>query len=204
MILANTANYILVYRHNNYKFISTFQYKMGIPSFTRDSVCSSCNKDMDIFGYHTLHCANDVRLKFRHDLVRDALADICYKANIAARKDVTLGFLSDSVNVLTPVDILVYNWDNSKDICLDVIVVSPFTRSGFHNFTPGHAIVAAVKHKSNKYLDNCSIHGYGFGVLVFSILGELDEDLIVFLKRLKNCLSSHNANTKWAVLIFIG
>lgn len=51
--------------------------------------------------------------------------------------------------------------------------------------TSGRAISMAISHKRNKYLDKCSTHGYEFGVLDFTTLGELGEDTCVFLKRLK-------------------
>lgn len=46
---------------------------------------------MDIYGDHALHCAKDVGPKFRHDLVQDVFADICYKAGFVTRKEAPMG-----------------------------------------------------------------------------------------------------------------
>lgn len=62
-----------------------------------------------MFGDHALHCAIDVGLKFRHDLVRDTSADACFRAGVPARKEVALGLLYDDGSALRPADILVYN-----------------------------------------------------------------------------------------------
>lgn len=127
---------------------------------------------------------------------------MCYKAGVAARKEAALGFLSDSGSALRPADILIYNWENGRDVCFDVTVVSPFKGGGVRTFTPGHAISSVVTRKRNKYLDKCTAHGYGFGILALSTMGELGEDSVVFLKRLKHCLASHDANVKVGSFLF--
>lgn len=91
------------------KFISVLQYRLGIPFFEEGSLCSCCQRPMDIYGDHAIHCAGEVRLKFRHNLVKDVLADICYKAGVVVRKEVSLGFLSDNNKGLRSADIMVYN-----------------------------------------------------------------------------------------------
>ncbi|XP_026399437.1 uncharacterized protein LOC113295303 [Papaver somniferum] len=87
-------------------------YRLGIPLFVENGLCASCSKSMDIFGDHGLHCAKDIGPKFRHDIVRDIIADICYKAGVPARKEVSLGFLTDDDKDLKLADIFVLNWEN--------------------------------------------------------------------------------------------
>lgn len=134
--------------------------------------------------------------KFRHDLAKDVLAEICYRARVPAKKEASLGVLYNFNKDLKPADILVYNWIDGKDVCFDVTCVSPFTTARTRNFTPGHAISATITRKCHKYLDKCAALGYGFGVLAFSTLGELSEYKITFLRRLRNCLIGHDANSK--------
>lgn len=184
------------------QFRSVLNYRLGIPLFRENSRCSVCKRDMDIFGDHALHfCASEVGMKFRHDLVRDVLVDICFRASVSARKEVVLGLRSYGNNTLLSADLLVYNWENEKDTCLDVTGVSPFT-SDFHTFIPGQAIAKAVLRKRNKYLAVCETHGYGFGVLALTILGELGDDMIAFVKRLKNCIANNNANCDTGYFLF--
>lgn len=64
--------------------------------------------------------------------------------------------------------------------------VSPFTGEGIHSFVPEKAISSVVSSKCIKYLDKCILHGYGLGVLAFSILGEFGEHTLCSFKRLKN------------------
>lgn len=59
------------------QFSSILKYRLGIPFFEDGSRCSSCNRDMNIYGDHAVHCAKDVGPKFRHDLVRHVLVDMC-------------------------------------------------------------------------------------------------------------------------------
>ncbi|XP_026458438.1 uncharacterized protein LOC113358943 [Papaver somniferum] len=178
------------------QFSAILQYLLGRPFFEEDSLCSCCNMPMNIFGDHAIHCSSEVGLKFRHDLVKDVLADMCYKAGVAARKEVSLGFLSNTENELRPADIMVYNWEDGKDACMDVTGVSPFTSARKRNISPGHAIIAAITCKNKTYLDKCTLHAYGFCVLAFCTLGDLGVDTISFLRRLRNYMARHDANFK--------
>ncbi|XP_026414010.1 uncharacterized protein LOC113309718 [Papaver somniferum] len=160
------------------QFRSVLSYRFGIPLFGKDNTCSSCNRHMEVFRDHALHCASDIRPKLRHNLVRNVLADMCYKAGVAARKEAVLGFLSDNATSLRPADILVYTWEDGKDVCMDIIGVSPFTSASTRDLSSGHAISAAIACKRTKYLDKCLSHGYSFGVLAFSIMGALGEQTL--------------------------
>ncbi|XP_026378741.1 uncharacterized protein LOC113273199 [Papaver somniferum] len=114
-----------------------------------------------------------VGLKFRHDLVRDVIVDICYKAGVPVRKEVFLGFLSDNDKNLRPADILILNWENGEDVCTDVIGVSPFTGEGVRVFS----------------------HGFSLCILAFSTLGEIGEDTLCSSKRLKNYLVTNDTSS---------
>lgn len=118
------------------QFRAVLCYRLGIPLFVENGLCTSCNKSMDMFGDHALHCAKDLGSKFRHDLVRDIVVDICYKASVPACKEVSLGILSDEDKDLRPADILVLKWENGQDVCMDVTGVSPFTGDGIRSFVP--------------------------------------------------------------------
>lgn len=49
---------------------------------------------MEQWGDHAVHYSSEVRVKFRHNLVRDILVDICSKVEIMVRKEAHVGFLS--------------------------------------------------------------------------------------------------------------
>lgn len=84
------------------QFRAVLIYRLGIPIFGPDSFCPFCKRDIDIYGDHAVHCASEIGGKYRHDMVCDTFADICYKSGVAARKEVHMGFLSDSVKALRP------------------------------------------------------------------------------------------------------
>ncbi|KAL8157996.1 hypothetical protein AgCh_002631 [Apium graveolens] len=65
---------------------------------------------MDQWGDHAVHCSSDVGVKFRHNLVRDILVDICSKVSVPVRKETPIGFLSDAGQELRPADLLLFNW----------------------------------------------------------------------------------------------
>ena len=48
-------------------------------------------------------------MKFRHNLVRDMLVDICYKARISVRKEAPVGFSLEAGKVLRPADLLLFD-----------------------------------------------------------------------------------------------
>lgn len=154
------------------QFRSILQYKLGVPLFGEDSTCPCCNHAMDIFGDHVIHLANEVGGKFRHDLVRDVVVDICYRDGVAAGKEVSLSFLAGGTTS-KPTYIMVYNWENDQDTCLDVTGISPLSGGGLLSFTPRRAISTSISRKRAKYLDKCMTHGLGFGVLAFTTLGDI-------------------------------
>lgn len=137
-----------------------------------------------MFGDHALHSAHEIGYKFRHDLFRDVLSDICLRAGMHALKEVDLGFLSTGGDALRPADILIYNWDMGRNVCLDVTGISHFTGGGVNTFLPGQVVCNAVSRKRNKYLDKCTTHGYGFGTITFTMLRELGDETLNFLKRI--------------------
>ncbi|GJW41559.1 hypothetical protein Tco_0067404 [Tanacetum coccineum] len=82
-------------RMNHRQFRSVLCYRLAIPMFSEGSLCPSCNTHrMDQWGDHAVHCSSEVGVKFRHNLVRDILVDICSKVGIMVRKEAPMGFLS--------------------------------------------------------------------------------------------------------------
>lgn len=151
---------------------------------------------MDVYGDHALHCASEVGIKFRHDIVRDNFGGICYRASVPYKIEANLGFLSRDGGDARPADIMVYNWEYGRDTCFDVTVVSPFDRGGVQAFTPDLALAKAIERKHVKYLDVCNANGYSFRTLAFTTLGELGIESIEFLRRLKSYIARHDVNVK--------
>nr|GEX77983.1 hypothetical protein [Tanacetum cinerariifolium] len=97
-------------RTNHHQFRSVLCYRLAVPKFSEGSLCSSCNEHwMDQRGDHAVHCSSEVGVKFRPNLVRDILIDICSKVGIMVCKEAPMGFLSDDRKDLRPVDLLLFN-----------------------------------------------------------------------------------------------
>ncbi|GKB79441.1 hypothetical protein Tco_0946336, partial [Tanacetum coccineum] len=119
---------------------------LSVPMFSERSLCPSCNAhQMDQWGdhavhYHAVHCCSEVGVKFRHNLVHDILIDICSKVGIMVRKEAPMGFLSHDRKHLRPVDLLLFNWLQGKDACLDMTGISPFASTGVNSWAHGGSL----------------------------------------------------------------
>ncbi|GJT65284.1 hypothetical protein Tco_1016764 [Tanacetum coccineum] len=188
---------------NHRQFRSVLCYRLTIPMFSEGSVCPSCNVHrMDKWGDHAVHCSSEVGVKFRHNLVRDILVDICSKVGIMVRKEAPMGFRSGDGKDLRPADLLLFNWLQGKDACLDVTGISPFAGMGAKSWAPAVALLNAVEKKKKKYASICEDNGYKFIPFAFSTFGEFDKDALDTLLRIKSISISHSNNVKSGEFIF--
>ncbi|PWA93477.1 hypothetical protein CTI12_AA069910 [Artemisia annua] len=101
---------------NHRQFRSVLCYRLMVHMFSEGSLYPSCNVHrMDQLGDHAAHCSSEVGVKFRHNLVRDILVDICSKTGILVRKEAPMGFLSEEGRELCPADLLLFNWLQGHD-----------------------------------------------------------------------------------------
>ena len=100
---------------------------------------------MDIWGDHVVHCLSEIGAKFRHHLVRDMLVDICCKAGISVRKEAPMEFFSEVGKNLRPADLLLFNWLNGKDACVDLTKSSPFAGMGVSSWAFGASFANAAE-----------------------------------------------------------
>ncbi|GKE76552.1 hypothetical protein Tco_1542672, partial [Tanacetum coccineum] len=157
---------------------------------------------MDQWGDHAVHCCSEVGVKFRHNPVRDILVDICSKVGIMVRKEAPMGFLSEDRKDLRPADLLLFNWLQGKDACLDVTCISPFASMGATACAPEAALHNAVEKKKKKYGSVCEKNRYKFIPFAFSTFREFDTDALDTLSRIKSIFISHSNNVKSGVFIF--
>lgn len=157
---------------------------------------------MDQWGDHAVHCSSKVGVKFRHNLVRDILVDICSKAGIVVRKEAPMGFLSEDVKDLCPADLLLFNWIQGKDACLDVTCISPFAGMGATSFASGVALHNIVDKKMRKYASKCEDNEYKFIPFAFSTFEEFDKDALNTFSRIKSISSSYSNNARSDTFIF--
>ncbi|GJZ18981.1 hypothetical protein Tco_0555571, partial [Tanacetum coccineum] len=102
----------------------------------------------------------------------------------------------------TTTDLLLFNWLQGKDACLDVTCISPFAGMGATSWAPGVALHNVVEKKKKKYGSVCEENGYKFIPFAFSTFGEFDMDALDTLSRIKSISISHSNNAKSGVFIF--
>nr|GEY16436.1 beta-myrcene synthase [Tanacetum cinerariifolium] len=190
-------------RTNHRQFHYVLCYRLVVPMFSEDSLCSSCKThQMDQWGDDAVHYSSEVDVKFKHNLVRDILVDICSKVGIRVRKEASMGFFSEDAKDLRPADLSLFNWLQGKDACLDVTCISPFAGTGETSCAPGVALHNAVEKKKRKYGFVCEENKYKFIPFAFSTFGEFDTDALDTLSRIKSVFISHSNNAKNGVFIF--
>nr|GEU69473.1 pentatricopeptide repeat (PPR) superfamily protein [Tanacetum cinerariifolium] len=147
--------------------------------FPISSLCLISNVHrMDQWENHAVHCSSEVGVKFRHNLVRDILVDICSKTTIMVRKEAPMAFLSEDGKDLRPADLLLLNW-----------LQGPW----------GSLAQCCGK---RKYASKCADNGYKFIPFAFSTFGEFDKDALDTLSRIKSFPISHSNNVKSGAFIF--
>ncbi|KAL8224345.1 hypothetical protein R6Q57_019820 [Mikania cordata] len=94
------------------EYRAILKYRLMIHLFRADEPCLVCHKVcLNSFGEHAVHCKELPGFKYRHDLVRDVLCDVLKRANISAKKEAPVNFLTDPLegrSTLRPADILVF------------------------------------------------------------------------------------------------
>ncbi|GKD34642.1 hypothetical protein Tco_1250151, partial [Tanacetum coccineum] len=71
-------------------------------------------------------------------MVRDVFFNICSRAEISAKKEALVNFLTDSSDgrsTLRPADVLVFRWVREKHACVDLTGVSPPVGLSSQSFT---------------------------------------------------------------------
>jgi len=141
------------------EYRTILRYRLMIPLFPIDEVCSVCRKAcLDTFGEHVVHCKELPGFKYKHDFARDVLFDIFRRAGISVKKEGPVNFLTDPLDrrsTLRPTDVMVYGWVGGKHACVDLTGVSPLVGLGVRPFTVGHAALKAASSKVAKHEKAC-------------------------------------------------
>ncbi|GJY50389.1 hypothetical protein Tco_0441236 [Tanacetum coccineum] len=110
---------------------------------------------LDSFGFI---CKELPVFKYRHDMVRDALFDICRCLGISAKKEAPVNFLtdpSDGRSTRRPANVLVFGWVGGKHTCVDMTRVSPLVGLSSQGLTVGLAALEAASCKVTKHEKAC-------------------------------------------------
>nr|GEX74274.1 putative reverse transcriptase domain-containing protein [Tanacetum cinerariifolium] len=113
--LRMVLNFGLGQTMNGRTYRSVLCYRLGVPLFTASKPCSACSRVFagDIYRDHAVSCAGIIGIKYRHNVVRDTLVDICFRAGISVGKEVDIGLVGGNDKKLRPSDMLLYSWDRA-------------------------------------------------------------------------------------------
>ncbi|GKE10159.1 hypothetical protein Tco_1413710, partial [Tanacetum coccineum] len=75
------------------EYRTILKYHLMISLFPVDEICPVWPKAcLDTFGEHAVHCKELPGFKYRHDMVRNVLFDVCRRAKISAKKEAPVNF----------------------------------------------------------------------------------------------------------------
>nr|GEZ86356.1 putative reverse transcriptase domain-containing protein [Tanacetum cinerariifolium] len=106
------------------EYCTILNYRLMISLFSVDVICPVCLKAfLDSFGEHAIYYKELPGFKYRYDMVRDILFDICRHGGISAKKEALVNFLtdpSDGRSTLRPADVFIFGWVRGKHACVDL------------------------------------------------------------------------------------
>ncbi|GKC15188.1 hypothetical protein Tco_1011970, partial [Tanacetum coccineum] len=111
---------------------------------------------LDFFREHVAHYKELSGFKYQHDMVRDVFFDVCRRAEISAKKEAPVNFLTnplDGRSTLRPANVLIFGWVGGKYACVDLIGVSPLVGLSSRGFTVGHTVLKAASCKAVELLN---------------------------------------------------
>nr|GEW72604.1 reverse transcriptase domain-containing protein [Tanacetum cinerariifolium] len=151
-----------------------------------------------------IHCKELPGFKYRHDMVRDVLFDICRGSGISAKKESLVNFLtglSNERSTLRPADVLVFRWVRGKHACVDLTVVSPLVGLSSRGFTMGQTGLKAASYKVTKHEKTCIENQLVFIPFAFDICGFLAPEAVELLNRVQRVMNIHKIRDRCKLLL---
>ncbi|GJY28422.1 hypothetical protein Tco_0404189 [Tanacetum coccineum] len=169
------------------EYHTILKYRLTIPIFSVDEICPVCRKAcLDSFGEHAIHCKELTGFKYRHDMVRDVIFYVCRRADISAKEEAPVNFLTDPLDgrsTLTPADILIFGWVGRKHACVDLTGVSSLVGLSSRAFTVGQTALKAASCKVTKHEKACIENQHMFVLFAFDTFGFLALKAVELLNR---------------------
>ncbi|GKB46371.1 hypothetical protein Tco_0897124, partial [Tanacetum coccineum] len=188
------------------EYRTILKYLLMIPLFLVDAICPVCHKAcLDSFGEHAVHCKELPRFKYRHDMIRDVLFDICRCVEISFKKEEPMNFLtdpSDGRSTLRPADVLVFGWVGGKHACVDLIRVSPLMGLSSRGFTAGQAALRAASCKVTKHEKACIKNQHVFIPFAFYTFGFLAPEALELLSRVQRVMHNNVMTPRSTDVVF--
>jgi hypothetical protein len=186
--------------------------RLSLPVLSQESQCPRCARGiLDVFGVHALACAGRGAASKRHDSVRDTLYSCAQKAGIISRCEVPGLLLGHGVgDERRPADILVHNFLDGRDACVDLVGVDalehsqPSMADNDADWIPSRPILKAVKLKNDRNKLDVKNIGKLFVPFVFSSLGGLSDGAVNFVKFIGDAWSVRTGRSKSSCVKEVG
>ncbi|GJY96472.1 hypothetical protein Tco_0513382 [Tanacetum coccineum] len=187
------------------EYRTILKYRLMISLFPVDAICPVCRKAcLDSFGEHAVHCKELPGFKYRHDMVKDVLFDICRRVGISAKKEAPVNFLtdpSDGRSTLKQADVLVFGWVGGKHACVDLTGVSLLVGLSSRGFTAGQAALKAASGKVTKHEKACIENQHVFIPFAFDTFGFLAPEAVEPLSRVQRVMHINGELKAYAVTL---
>nr|GEV35728.1 putative reverse transcriptase domain-containing protein [Tanacetum cinerariifolium] len=138
-----------------------------------------------------VHCKELLGFKYRHDMVRDVLFDVCRRAGIFMKKKAPMNFLIDPLDrrsTLRLADVLIFGWVGGKHACVDSTGVSPLVVLSSRGFTLRQAALKSASHKVTKHEKACIKNQHVFVPFAFKTFGFLVTKAMELLNRVQQVM----------------
>ncbi|GKE92061.1 hypothetical protein Tco_1573156 [Tanacetum coccineum] len=94
-----------------------------------------------LYGDHAVTCAGIIGIKYRRNVVRYTIVNICYESDISVGKEVDICLSGGHDKPLCLADMLLYSWDEGHDVCIDLTGSSPLTQTRMADFVLGRVMI---------------------------------------------------------------
>jgi hypothetical protein len=171
-------------KFNNSQYQTTMKLFLGLPVYPKDSKCC-CQAPLDKLGAHSLVCKKKGDIIVRHNAVRDVIHDFAKDAGLSVEKE-KAGLLGDYGDKRRPADVLIYNFSQNSDYCLDMAVTSPLQAKYVSDAakTDAHAASHYYQFKISKYAREVEAANMTFKPIVFESYGRIAPESIETLVRI--------------------
>ncbi|GKE23836.1 hypothetical protein Tco_1435348 [Tanacetum coccineum] len=177
------------------EYHTILKYRFMIPLFLVDEICPVCRKAcLDSFGEHAVHYKELLGFKYRHDMVRDVLFDVCRRAMISAKKKAPVNFLTDPLDGRSThrrVGVLIFRWVRGKHACFDLTGVFPLVGLSSRGFTVGQTALKVASCKMTKHEKSCIENQHVFVPFTFYTFGFLAPEAVELLNRVQRVMHSN-------------
>ena len=180
------------------EFIPVLKYRLGLPVYSADGLCSACSMPNDRMGDHALGCSKTGDRIARHNMLRDVIFEAAAAADLGPTKEERHLLPGNSAR---PGDVMIRRWANGKDAAIDATVTSPLAASNVVGAAAkaGSALEKACQRKLRDTAEACRQEGLAFLPFAVETLGGLHAGAVTQVKQIAAALARKNGQEEGVV-----